>query len=439
MVVEQLFRSFVYFADAWMIAQVGRAELAAVSLAGVFLWRITETCACTQLGVAAYVARRWGAHQHAEASAAVARGVAMALVIGVLVSLLAWPLLPGFFRLLQAPGEVIAPALRYTWAVMAVFPLTLVYFNLGSALRAAGDTRTPTKAALAVNTINVVLNYVLIFGHFGAPKLGMLGAGIATGASYAFGALWLMWRLRGGVRPPGPFGEAEGAVLRLPRRGEGPRPDGLTGSLLRVAAPASLEELLVSAGFLSFYAMIALCGTEALAAHTIVVRIEAISFTMGAGCSVAAATMVGQALGRGDHSAALRAFWMNTVIGVVLLGGSGIMFAMFPQALLGIFHGGAELLAIGTTMMYLVAVQQPVLAITSTFAGGLRGAGDTLTPNIAQFVGTFLIRIGFSWYLGFEKGLGMEGIYLATCIDWSVRALILAGLIWYGRWRRVTL
>lgn len=436
-VVEQLFRSAVYFADAWMVSGLGKPQLAAVSLAGVFLWRVTETFACTQHSVAAYVARRWGGHQYAEASAALARGVAIAFAIGTVVALLSFPLLRGFFTLMQTPPEVVTPALHYTWSVMAVFPLTLVYFNLGTALRATGNTRTPTIVAIAVNSLNVLLNYVLIFGHFGAPKLGMMGAGIATGASYACGALYLLWRLARGVRPPGSFGEGEGAVLRLARGGVAV--PGLVRTIFRVAAPSFSEELLVSAGFLFFYSMIARCGTEALAAHTIVVRIEAISFTMGAGCSVAAATMVGQALGRGDQASALRAFWMNTVIGVVLLGSAGIVFALAPGSFLSLFKGGSDLLAMGTMMMYLVAVQQPLLAITNTFAGGLRGAGDTLSPNIAQLVGQLLIRIAGSWWLGFHLGLGMEGIYLATCVDWTVRAGILGALIAQGRWRRVKL
>jgi putative MATE family efflux protein len=436
-VVEQLFRSAVYFADAWMVARLGKAELAAVSTAGVFLWRVTETFACTQHSVGAYVARRWGGHQYAEASAALARGVAIASAIGAAVALACFPLLRSLFAAMQTPPDVMEPALLYAWPVLAVFPLTLVYFNLGTALRATGNTRTPTLVAIAVNSLNVALNYVLIFGSFGAPKLGMMGAGIATGASYAFGAACLLWRLLRGVRPPGHFGEGEGAVLRLARGGLAV--PGLARTIFRVAAPAFSEELLVSAGFLAFYSMIARCGTEALAAHTIVVRIEAISFTMGAGCSVAAATMVGQALGRGDHAAALRAFWMNTVIGVVLLGGAGIAFAIWPAALLSLFRGGEDLAAMGTMMMYLVAVQQPVLAITNTFAGGLRGAGDTLSPNIAQLAGQLAIRIGGSWWLGFHLGLGMEGVYLATCVDWTVRAAILGALIAGGRWRRVKL
>ncbi len=200
-IIENLLQSAVYLVDALMLAQVGELELAAVSLTGIFLWRLTEIVACFQKGSSAFVARRWGEGRHDRASRAATHGVALAAVLGLVAVSIVLPFLGWIFRKLGGEERIIPVAVGYATMVLLAFPFTQMFINLSSSVRAAGDTRTPAFATILINACNVLLNYLLIFGHFGFPRLGMQGAGIATGISLFMGWAFLMTMTGRGLRP----------------------------------------------------------------------------------------------------------------------------------------------------------------------------------------------------------------------------------------------
>ncbi len=492
--IENLLQSFVFLVDAWMLAQVGETELAAVSLTGIFLWRLTEVVGCIQKGSAAFVARRWGEGRHDSARTAVTHGVVLAATLGLLAASAILFLLPAIFSLLGGRGEVINVAVAYTTAVLLAFPFTQMLINLASSFRAAGDTRTPALATILVNILNVILNYILIFGKFGFPALGMLGSGIATGLSLFAGWAFLMSMAARGVRPRSLFlpvatpkldetekqieaggvsalthphlltpqsprspDDAESKAATLSKKSvrilppKPPLPErfhltarGLrlylrdtTSTILRISRPTLVEELIVSVGFLTFFRMIAESGMTALAAHSAVVRIESISYMMGVGFAVAASTMVGQFLGRSDPRNAGRALWLCTAFAMSIMGLLGILFCLFPGVILSRFSEGREFLSIAIPLLIIAAIEQPMLGAATTLSGGLRGAGDTLSPTISQAFGTLGVRVGIGYVLAFPMEMGIQGIYWATVIDWTLRTAILAALIARGRWRRV--
>jgi len=472
-IAGNLMASAVFFIDALMLSRVGRAELAAASMAGVLLWRLTETTGCIQVGTAAIVSRRWGAEQFRAAREAASHGILLAGALGLLLGGPLIALLPAILKLLGAEPDVLRAGAAYAGAILCVFPLTQMSINLGASMRAAGDTRTPLLASILANLINVLGNYILIFGHWGAPRLGMLGAGIASALGFASGFAFLALAAMRGVRPkrlftepvyskdpvtepeldllPAPVLHIEGKgkearaeagdprdnpEFRLVRGGARPWLRGVTPKLLGVSAPSLLEEILVSIGFLLFIRLIAEFGTTALAAHASVVRIESLSFMIGAGFAVSASTLVGQSLGRRDSRTALLAFKLCAWLAIVLMGMLGILLSTFPQWLLGWFSHEADFLALAVPLLLIAALEQPMIGLGSTLSGGLRGAGDTISPTLAQLGGNIVVRVGLGYTLGFLAGLGVAGIYWATLIDWSLRSVILLARLAGGHWKR---
>lgn len=467
-IVENLFHSAVYSVDVLMLGMLGERELAASSLTSMFLWRTTMVTASLQYGAAAFIARRWGGGDYAMARRAATHATLLSALLGAIVAALVIPFLPRVFGVLGAPAEVIQLAVAFTTPILIVFPLVQMRTILGASLRAAGDTLTPQLATLVVNVLNVAFNYVLIFGKLGVPAMGMPGAGIGTAMAISCGFLFLAWRAGRGVRPRRLFAPNEVVpaeedlrqepVAPMPVVVEGARPrggvfafsprglrlwiDGVTAPILRVSGSALLEEILVTAGFFGFIRLIAGMGTTSLAAHSAVSAIESFSYNAGAGFAVAASTLVGQALGRRDQSLALRAMALCLVFAVVTMGTLGILYSLAPQWFLHWFlprDANPAFTWLAVQLLLIAAIEQPLLGATQTLGGSLRGAGDTLSPTYAQLAGTITVRLALGWLLGYHLGMGVVGLYLATVIDWGVRAAFLGWCVLRGRWRRIVI
>ncbi len=158
---------------------------------------------------------------------------------------------------------------------------------------------------------------------------------------------------------------------------------------------------------------------------------------MGVGFAVSASTLVGQALGRRDPRMARRAFWLCALFAMSIMGIIGSVLAAAPGWFLGHFSREREFLGIGIPLLIIAAIEQPMIGATATLSGGLRGAGDTLSPTISQFYGTLGVRVGIGYLLAFHYKMGIQGMYWATVIDWTVRAAILTALVLGGRWKSI--
>jgi Na+-driven multidrug efflux pump len=486
-IVENFLHSAVYSVDMLMLASLGESALAASALTSMFLWRMTAVTASLQFGAAAYISRRWGESRFALARAAAMHALALAGLCGAVVGSVLILILPWVFRALGGNTEVVNLATAFTTPILVVFPLIQMRVILGASLRAAGDTLTPQLATLVVNVLNVAFNYVLIYGKFGMPALGMPGAGLGTAAAITCGFLFLLFRSTRGVKPrrlfdipviappakdalldptpilgvamaaaePGaefaaglPIARAEtprsrsalAGTFKFSRRGMRLWIPGVTAPILRVSGSALIEELLVTAGFFGFIRLISGMGTMPLAAHAAVSAIESFSFNTGGGFAVAASTLVGQALGRRDPALALRAMWLCLVLAITAMGTLGIIFSTTPEWFLHWFSpkdAGPVFMLLAIQLLLIAAIEQPLLGATQTLGGCLRGAGDTLSPTLAQLIGTIAVRLGLGYWLAYPMGLGIIGLYFATIIDWGARATFLAACVLGGRWRRV--
>ena len=466
-VLENLLSATIVFVDLVMLARLpgNAAYLAAASVSSIWLWRITSFFAVTGVGAGAYVARRWGEDDHGAAGRAMAHATVLGIIGGLLAMAIFIPMARwishGYIPGQPATAEITA---RYFILVFLGLPFRIGLVNLSTCLRAAGDTITPLLIVAFMVVCNTFLNWVFIFGNLGAPALLMDGAGIATALTFVLGFAVALARVLVGVRPrrlfaanagapldlsaaedhehehmrmAAPAAAATGALLQLDRSGLRPWIPSITRPILRVSWPALWEEILVSIGFLVFMKMVASFGEEVLAAHAAILRIETFSFTAGWGVAVAASAMVGQALGARRPRLARRIFSLTNTMAIAIMGLAGIIMALAPQALLGVFRLEDRVLDIASVLIFIIALEQCFIAAAMTLAGGLKGAGDTLPPFVVQLVGTIGTRIGVGYVLAWPMGLGIEGVYWGTVIDWFLRAAVLAWFVWRGKWQHI--
>jgi putative MATE family efflux protein len=427
-IIESLLHTTIYMVDAVMISHLGSAPLAAVSLCGVVIWRVTFTLGAIQSGTVALVARYFGAKSFEKVHTVVAQSFFLAVAIGTVTTTVGLLFSEQFLRLLGAEEEVIKVGLPYIRVIFLAATANYLLFVGASSLRASGDTLTPMLITLAMNAVNVVLNYVLIFGVWIFPRLEMFGAGLASAISVVIGAILVGIVLLTGT-----------SLIKIHVRDLFRTNLEIIRKILRVSIPNAGEEILMSIGFLGFMGMVARQGTITLAAHTISVRIESLSFMIGVGFSVAAATLVGQSLGQKDVSLARRSFHRSSFLAIISMTTMAIALFTFARQIITIFKPEPEVEVIAYVLLRISAVEQPLLAFVMTYAGGIRGSGDTISPMLTQLVGNVFIRVASSYFLAYHLQMGIIGIYYATVFDWACRSAVIYFLYLRGRWTRLKL
>lgn len=465
-VLENLTGSMTLLVSTLMVSALpgGEVFLGAAALTNIWFWRLSGAVGCSQVGAAAMVARRWGAGEHALAGGVATHAVLLNLVLGTLASVVLFPL-AGFLISLQTDDPaVLAAATSYFRLLVLAFGLRLALYTMNSCLRAAGDTRTPLATAVLMLGIDAVLTWMLMFGTWGAPRLLLDGAAWALIGTYGVGAAITLTVLIVGVRPrrlvptnagqpvstapppddepdPGiavvPTTASRHGVLRLSRRHLRLWWPEVTPSILRVSLPTLGEEVLYSIAFLTFIGMVGKLGTDVLAAHSVAVRIESLSFNAGWGIAVATAAMVGQAMGAGHVAMARRLFSLNATVAMTAMGLISILIVLFPRQLLWCFGLPPMVESIALVLLYIVALEQCFMGASMTIAGGLRGAGYTLGPLITLAVSTFAMRLGVGYWLAWPMEMGIEGIYWATVLDWAGRVVVLWLFVRSGKWEKV--
>jgi putative MATE family efflux protein len=422
-IAGNLLHSTVGLVDIKIVGSLGAPAVAAVTTGNRIFFVIQALLMAVGAGTTALVARAWGARDPHEAAqvtrASLCVGVGVALAVTVAGVVFAHPL-AALFRLESETVELAATFIR--WISLAAVSFS-VNFLIGTALRAAGDARTPLWIGALTNVVNIVLVYALVYGRFGLPTLGVAGAAIASGLAFTLGAivslaLWLGGRLRVGTGSAGALSRE-----RVDR-------------LVRIGYPAGLEQGAWQLGFIGFLWVVALYGTAPYAAYGIGVSLLAFSFVIGFGFSVAASTLVGQHLGAGDPDGAARSGWRCTAFSVSAMIVLGLAVVLAAEPLARFMLDDPEVVRLTVAFIYVLGAVQPLMAVEFTLGGALRGAGDTRFPFFAVLTGILGVRLSLAAFFAW-RGLPVEWVFAALIADYVVKASMLSRRFHSGRWKTV--
>jgi len=274
-----------------------------------------------------------------------------------------------------------------------------------------------------VALIKVAGNLVLLTGLWGLPELGVRGAGLSTLGSSLVGALCFIAISRA---------HRHGAV-RLGLRDLRVRAETLREGFA-IAWPAVAERFAMNAATLVYFRFLGSYGVEAVAAYNVGVRILAFTWIPGLGLSVAAATLVGQALGAGDAPRARRAGSISSRLGVIIALGLGAIFIALRVPLAHMFTRDPAVVAALDPFILLLGVGLPFLVSHFTLSGALRGAGDTLTPLWAAAVGNWVFRVPLGYLLAHMLHVELFWVWSIMIVDHVTRSLWLNRAFKYGNW-----
>lgn len=399
--MEQFLGTAVQYIDTAMVGALGTQATAAVGATTTVNWLIGSTISALGVGFLAFVSRACGAGDMERARKAASQAVLTALVTGVLLTVLTLGLSRYVPVWMQVDPEIQDLASRYFFVLYTPMLARTAMILFGTLLRAVGDSKTPMRVSLAVNLINVILNFLLIYPArswhgivlYGAG-MGVVGAAAASAAAFAFGGVYMTVRLwRHPVISP---------------RSESLKPDlSILTPCLKVALPNALQRFGTSLGYVAFAAMVNSLGEVATAAHTIANTVESAFYIPGYGMQTAAATLAGNALGAEDSRRARDLAKMIIFTETVMMVVSGFLLFLFAQNMMGLFSRDAAVIALGAVVLKMVAVSEPFYGVSIVLEGMMQGMGQTLLPFLFGISGMWGIRIVGTFVCTQLLGMGL--------------------------------
>lgn len=427
-ILEMVLSTAVWIFDTAMVGRLSAEALSAVGLGSQLAYTVTFVFAALGVGTAAMVARFTGAGEPEKADHVAAQSFLIACMIGLVLGILNFLGAGFFFSLVMKDPRVILLGMDYMRIVSIGIVFMVPTMVLNSALRGAGNTRLPMISALLGNSLNILGDYVLIFGHFGFPRLEVSGAAMATSIAQICGAAVTIG-----------YVSLARKEIKLKFREIMKIDPHLLWQLVDLSLPASLEEFSYSGSRLISSMWIANLGTVAFAANQVAVSAESMSFMPGYGFSVAASTLVGQNLGAKRKDLAEDSGWESMKFALLLMGAVGILFLAVPGWLIGFFTSIPEVRNLAAVCIRVGAFEQPTIAISMTLSGALKGAGDTKGTFLISLVSTWLIRLPLIFIMVFILKKGLAFVWLATVIQFFSESLLMVFRFRQGRWKDIRL
>ena len=403
--LEQLMQTAVQYIDTAMVGSLGTNAMAAVGATTTVGWLIGGMVSAWGVGFLSFIARACGAGDGDAAAKASAQAVIVAATTGVLFTCITLGLSGMVPRWMQVAETVRPLATQYFFILYTPMLFRAATIIFGTVLRAAGDTKTPMKVGVWVNIINVTLNFLLIYPTrplqvagltFTMPGagLGVVGAALASAVAVAVGGVYItivLWK-HPMVSPKGQKFRPDLSILK---------------PTVRVAIPNMFQRFGTSLGYVAFAAMINALGEVATSAHTVANTVESLFYIPGYGMQTAAATLAGNAYGAKDAQRMKRLARMFIPIEVGLMIISGGALFLFAPPLVRLFSADAAVIALGVTVLRMVAVSEPFYGFSIIVEGMMQGVGRTKLPFVFGVAGMWMVRILGTWICTTFLGMGL--------------------------------
>ena len=410
--LSQLGHILVGVADSMMVGALGAEPLAAVSLANSLVSLGLMFGIGVSIAITPLVAAADGGDTTYDQSQIFRHGLVINTVAGLVLagilassaSLLSW---------FEQPPVVVALAIPY----LVIIALSMVPFMLFQTFRQYAEglsfTRTAMIITLSANLLNVLLNYLLIYGYAGFPAMGLNGAGVATLVSriamagamaiYVLRSAWFQWT-------PVRVRSLQQLLIR---------------KMLKIGVPTGFQYIFEVGTFSFASIMMGWLGTQALAAHQIALNLAAVSYMVATGLAAAATVRIGNQLGQRDMPNLRRVGWSALLMSTVLMGTSAGIFLALNHWLPTLYVDETPVIDIAASLLIIAAFFQLSDGIQAVALGILRGMADVKIPTLITLVAYWGVGLPIAYMLAFPIGWGAQGIWIGLLISLTVAAVLL--------------
>jgi MATE family multidrug resistance protein len=430
---------------SWLPCPEASNAQAALLPSLILLWMFGGSLSAISVGTQAIAARRFAEGKMHDAGAVLANSWLFSLTAGTVFTVIGYLTLPAALRLLIEVPEVREAAQAYLrWRLLGIASMALT-FSFKAFFDGIGRTYVHMVSAIVMNALNILLCVIFIFGRWGAPRMGIAGAGLAGFVSTWVGlAIMIGWAsLRRYRRIHAPFD-----LQKLSKR--------LTWDILRLSIPSAIATIAVMSGFALFAKIVskldalshvpvvnALCPggqAEAVnsAATTVIVGILKLTFTACLAFGTSTATLVSQSLGEGDGNKATRFGWVSVRLGLIIFGVVGLLEGViFPHAILSIVTNSPAVLDAALWPMRVMGICTPLIAVGMILTQALFGAGNTRFVMIVELILHFFCLVPLAWLLGITFELGLPGIWSAAVIYIGLLTAVMVWKFAKGDWKTI--
>jgi MATE family multidrug resistance protein len=420
-VMSQLGQVLVHQVDNAMVGYVGTVELAAAAFAGnVFIVGMVFGMGFT-FGLTPLAGAAFSNKNNSLLGELFKNSILTYLSVGLLSTLVLFGL-SYFFGFMNQPPEVVELAVPYFRILVISYMPFLIFFAIKQFAEGLGNTIIAMVVTLISNLVNIILNYILIFGKFGAPELGLVGAGYATLVARVLMPLifiivfiynknlsiYIKYTLRSTINI---------ATIK---------------KLVKIGFPISIQMLLEVSAFALSAIMVGWIGTVDLASHQIAIGLAAMTFMLVSGISSATTIRVSHQFNEGKITETKKAVNASIHLTLFFMGFSAIIFFLFRNSLPRIYTNDIEVIVLTSQLLIVAAFFQLFDGLQVVILGALRGLEDVNHSMVYAFISYILINLPLGYLLGFTFNLGTLGIWLAFLIGLSI-----AALLFWARYKKI--
>ncbi|MCZ8520417.1 MULTISPECIES: MATE family efflux transporter [Paenibacillus] len=416
--VDSVLRMMLGTADVYMLSRISDQVTGAVGLANEIIVFCILMFGFVGIGTSVAVAQFLGAGRKEEASRISALAITINLIFGVIISLSLVVFGEPLMRLMNLAPEQTAIAKQYLTIIGSFIWVEALSYAISSVIRSNGHTREIMFVTLGVNLIHVAGNYVLIFGHFGLPELGVTGAAVSTVVSRLIGLAVLVAILY--RRIPSPIRLRDYAAFN----------GTYVKQILHIGLPSAGEHLSWQSQHMMIVSFINLIGTAALSTHVYVMNVSNYFMALGMAIGMGTEIIIGHMVGAGETKAAYHKLLKSLRFAFLLTAAVVGITALFREDLMGMFTSNAEIIAMGSGILLLSIILEPGRTFNLVVINSLRAAGDARFPVLMGILSMWGVAVPLAYVLGIRMGMGLLGVWIAFTVDEWLR-----GLIMLLRWR----
>ena len=410
----------------FLIGLLGPAALSAVGLSQAFTRVLFTAMMSISRGALTMVAQAIGGDSMEEASATAKQAFTLLFGFSILFGVVSLAISPFLLPSIISDPEVIALGTPYLQVFFIGIPFMTLNRAVASCFQGAGDTSTPFYLSIISSIVQISTSYVLIFGVWIFPELGVVGAafggftGRATATVIGFSLLY----------------SGRTSLTLLPETSYRFNWD-VAKRILKIGVPSGIQGILRNGSGLVYLKLIGLTAvsTSAVAAYTIGSQMEHILRRTGLAYGTVATALVGQSLGAKDPDGAERNGWTTLLISVITNVALCLPVAIFARQFMSLFVDEIDVIDIGAVYLLVMVVAEPFVCASNTAGGGLRGAGDTMPPMYYTLVSQWLVRLPVAYVLAFTLGYGINGIWASLVIYGVLQGYLTVRKFAQGEWK----
>lgn len=422
-ILESFLISLVGMVDTVMVSSLGSYAIAAVGLTTQPKFIALAVFMSLNVAISAIVARRRGEGDRDSANRVLVQALIISVVLTVVISVVTVIWADPIIRRCGSAPDTHDAAVGYLRIIQGGMIFNVLSMVINAAQRGCGNTKIAMRTNLVSNGVNIVLNYLLIGGNLGFPKLGVQGAAIATVA----GTICACVMSFVSVMHPGQFLSIQDFFsLKFDRRN--------LSAIVNIGSSTLAEQVFLRIGFLVYAVLVAKLGTTAFAAHQIGMNIMNISFSFGDGLSVAAIALVGRSLGENRRDMAKIYGGVCQRMGVLFSAAISVVCIALGTPIFMLFSREEEILRYGEMIMVIMAVITFMQVAQVVFSGCLRGAGDTKFTAVVSLISVTFIRPGLGYLFCYPLNMGLFGAWLGLAVDQLARFLLTYMRFHSGKW-----